>query len=96
MNKLVCSKCKKEMGIAVSTLFPFTKVFCSECSQKMEKWPKEVKAFVHGSKECMRELGEQAGLTGEALNQFSYALGELVVCLSINEDGSYKIVNVEE
>ena len=59
-------------------------------------WPKVVTAYLHGDKEQMGELADELGLRGENRNLFRCALHELVVTLSVNENGTYKIVGVSE
>ena len=58
----------------------------------MSDFPKEVKIFLHGSKEANYDKGVKLGLAGEALNYFMYTLYEVEVVLQVNEDGSSNIV----
>lgn len=57
----------------------------------------KIKAYLHSNKESMYLLGEENGLTGEALKNFSYALYELEVELDVDEKtGEYKILSTSE
>ncbi len=58
-------------------------------------WPKRAKVYLHSSKECMRDSGEELGLQGEALREFSYALYEVEFDLEVNENGTYKILSTK-
>lgn len=60
-------------------------------------WPKKVKMYIHGDKEYNWGLGEELGLSESAIKEnFKYALYELTVEVSVNEDGTYEILGVEE
>lgn len=55
-----------------------------------------IDGYVHSSKDTMRELGEAAGLTGPALEEFRYALYEVKVPMLVDtETGEYEIVKDE-
>jgi hypothetical protein len=55
-----------------------------------------IDGYVHSDKETMQDLGERAGLTGEALKQFRYALYEVKVPMLVDtETGEYEIVKNE-
>lgn len=62
----------------------------------MSAWPKTVTCYVHGSKEDMWSDGGKLGLEGEPLMLFRHALGELTVTIAVNQDGTYKILEVKE
>lgn len=61
----------------------------------MSEWPKRVTAYVHGSKESMRRLGEEAGLSEAALCRFRYALYELRVELEVQENGDSIVIAID-
>lgn len=53
--------------------------------------------YLHANKEGMWELGEQLGLTGEALQMFRHACTEVKVELSVDETtGEATIVKVDD
>ncbi len=55
-----------------------------------------VTAYLHSSKESMYELGEKAGLDGEALHFFTYALCEVRVELEVDKQtGKAEIQSVD-
>jgi len=95
---IICSKCGAILGSVagqISPMKPIQSFFCCACAEK-QKWPKHCTAYVHGSKDIMWERGTELGLTGEALSKFSYALSELTVSLTVDEDGSYTINEIKE
>lgn len=55
----------------------------------------KVIAYLHASKENMRGHGEKAGLTGAALDLFSYACHEVEVTLDVGADGNATITHVD-
>lgn len=56
---------------------------------------KRVEVGLHSSKEQMQDIGEELGLEGDALNNFRYALYELIVDLEVDmETGDYEIIKV--
>lgn len=61
-----------------------------------QTWPKTVTAYAHSSKESMWDEGEKLGLKGEALSLFKHAIGEVEFKLSVNEDGTYTILEMKE
>jgi hypothetical protein len=59
---------------------------------------KDMRAIAHtnATKEGMRKIGEELGLTGEALNNFMYALYEVEFELEVDEvTGEYEIISVD-
>ncbi len=55
-----------------------------------------IKAYVHGSKESMRDAGEQAGLSEKALGMFVFACSEIEVLLDVDEQtGKARIIKVD-
>lgn len=58
-------------------------------------WPKTITAYAHGDKDGMWDIGEKLGLTGEALSLFRHALCEIKCTMSVNADGTYKIIEVK-
>ncbi len=55
-----------------------------------------VKVFLHAEKESMWELGEELGLTGEALGRFRYTCYEVELDLEVDEKtGESAIVAVD-
>jgi len=59
------------------------------------EWPKTVKTYVKGSKEAGYDLGEQLGLKGESLKQFTYLNYEVELTIRVQKDGSYVITHVD-
>ena len=56
----------------------------------------KVKAYLHSSKEAMRQMGEDLGLTSEALDNFTYALYEVELLLDVNkETGDYEVLEID-
>ena len=52
--------------------------------------------YLHSSKDTMQELGETAGLTGEALANFRYSLYEVAIPMMVDtETGEYEILRAE-
>lgn len=64
--------------------------------QWADSWPKRVVTFLHSNGECMAEKGKLIGLQCQAIEKFSFALYEVKITLEVDEDGSWKIVKVEE
>lgn len=53
-------------------------------------------AYVHSSKETMRELGTRLGLKGQALDYFMFALCEVKLGIEVNDQtGDAVIVSVD-
>jgi len=52
-------------------------------------------AYAHSTKESMLEIGMKAGLTGEPLEKFKFALNEVKFELEIDEEGWATIVSVD-
>ena len=52
-------------------------------------------AYAHSSKETMFDIGMKAGLTGEPLERFKFALNEVKFELEIDEEGMVTIVSVD-
>ena len=59
-------------------------------------WPKRTQMYLHSNKEYAWEVGEELGLSDEALGDFRYALYEVTFEIEVNKDGTYKILNVSE
>lgn len=57
---------------------------------------KIIKAYLHSSKESMRELAQESGLSDEAQDEFRYALYEVEFELEVEPDGSYNILRVDQ
>ncbi len=56
---------------------------------------KIIKHYLHSDKETNRDIGQEAGLTEEALKEFRYALYEVEFELEVDtETGDYKILTV--
>ena len=52
--------------------------------------------YVHSSKETMCDLGEENGLQGKALDEFVYALYEVMIPMIVDtETGKYEIIKEE-
>lgn len=62
----------------------------------MSNFPKRHLVHLSADRERMYEIGERLGLSGEALSLFRHALCEVVVIIDVNEDGTYKLMHVEE
>lgn len=63
----------------------------------MSEWPKRVKCYLHGDKDTNWEIGEENGLSEEAIREnFRLAFYEVTVEIDLNEDGTYKIVSFKE
>ncbi len=50
------------------------------------EWPKTVTTYVKGSKEDGYDIGEEIGLEGEALKQFTYLHYEVELTIRVQED----------
>jgi hypothetical protein len=61
-----------------------------------EKWPKIIDTYVHGSKENGYDVGQELGLTGEALDQFVYLHYEVELTIKVDEGGNYVITHVDK
>lgn len=57
------------------------------------EWPKMIAEYLFPTSTDCRELGEEIGLTGEALKRFSVNLATTEVVMEVNEDGSYRILS---
>ena len=57
---------------------------------------KTATVYLHGNKENMYSIGEAAGLRGEALSLFIYALSEVKIEINIKENGEYEITKVDD
>lgn len=62
----------------------------------MSDFPKRHLVHLHSDRDRMYEIGERIGLSGEALSLFRHALCEITVIIDVNEDGTYKLIHVEE
>lgn len=52
--------------------------------------------YLHSDGYQMRMQGEELGLTGEALNAFSYSLYEIAIELEVDEDtGDVTIIHID-
>lgn len=60
-----------------------------------DTWPKTITAYAHGDRLGMYNIGADLGLREEAAKLFSYALSEVQVTMSVNADGTYKIIEVK-
>ena len=60
-----------------------------------EEWPKRIKASIHSDQFSMLVNGERIGLTGEALQLFRSAFGELVFEIEVQDDGKFRILTVD-
>lgn len=55
-----------------------------------------IDAYLHSEKSSMRELGDEHGLKGKALDKFIYALYEVKIPLIVDtKTGEYEIVKSE-
>jgi hypothetical protein len=66
-----------------------------EIELEEEKWPKIIDTYVHGSKENGYDVGQELGLTGEALDQFVYLHYEVELTIKVEQDGNYVITHVD-
>ena len=65
--------------------------------EERNRFPIKTSVYLHSSKECMYDKGEELGLSKEAISDnFSYCCYEVKVNIEVNEDGTYKILSVEE
>ena len=60
------------------------------------KWPQVVDVYVFSDKDTNWEFGESIGLSEDAIKCFKHALSEVKVKLSVNEDGTYRILEFSE
>lgn len=62
-----------------------------------QEWPKKATMYLHGDTERAWKIGEKLGLSeGVIKERFKFCLYELTVEIEVNEDGTYKILNVKE
>jgi hypothetical protein len=61
-----------------------------------ETWPKIIDTYVHGSKENGFDVGQELGLTGEALDSFVYLHYEVELTIKVDEAGNYEITHVDK
>lgn len=96
--KVTCTECGIHVGEILGTFqHPPIKSICKQCLQKQEsRWPTQVVVYLHADKGEVRAKGEELGLQGEALERFSYALGEVTVTLDVAKNGSYTVMDVKE
>lgn len=59
-------------------------------------WPKRIELPCGLDKSEMWDHAEKLGLTGDAVQRFKYALGDVQATIEVNEDGTYKILSVRE
>lgn len=58
------------------------------CPNELDRWPKTVKYYLHGSKEGNRDIGEEIGLSDEAIREvFRGCCYEVELTLLVDEDG---------
>ena len=70
--------------------------FDVEIELEDSEWPKEVRTFVHGSKEYGAALGEEIGLSDEAIREnFMWLHYEVELTILVYEDGNYVITHVD-
>ncbi len=62
---------------------------------KTEEWPKIVKTYVHSNKERGYDIGEELGLKGDSLKQFTYLHYEVELTIKVQRDGSYVVTHVD-
>lgn len=55
----------------------------------------KTKAYLHSSKEQIYDIGEELGLTEEQMQNFKYALYEVMFDLEVDHKGNAKIVAVD-
>lgn len=60
------------------------------------EWPKIIDTYVHGSKEYGSMVGEEIGLTGDALDMFSYLNYEVKLTIKVWKTGNYEIIAVDD
>ncbi len=60
------------------------------------KFPIKTSVYLHSSKDSMYDKGGELGLSEEAIEKFMGCCYELKVNIEVNEDGTYKILSVEE
>ena len=58
-------------------------------------WPRKTTMYLSSSKDYCAEVGAELGLSEEAMQTFVYALYEVKFEMEVNEDGTYKILNVK-
>lgn len=59
----------------------------------MDGWPKRTRMYLHSDKESNWEIGEELGLSEEAIREnFRYCLYELEVVIDVYEDGTWEVV----
>jgi hypothetical protein len=84
-------------GIAYSS--EYWKFECGPVHRNAPDYPGiktiRVLAYSHSTKESMIEIGMKAGLTGEPLEKFKFALNEVKFELEVDEEGMATIVSVD-
>lgn len=83
---MICTNCK--------TMNSKNHNFCYNCGEKIELPPKKLTTtlYLHGEDESFYSIGEELGLTGEALIMFSGALYE--VEFEVEVDTNTGIINI--
>ena len=85
-------------GMAYSS--EYWKFECGPVHRNDQKYPglknTRVIAYAHSRKESMFDIGTKAGLTGEPLEKFKFALNEVKFELEIDEEGWTTIVSVDD
>lgn len=62
----------------------------------MPEWPKYRVLYLHAAEDYPKRIGMSLGLTGDALDKFSFALDTIEFNLEIHEDGTYNILSVRD
>ena len=102
-----CPDCKTEM---IKVRFAFDKetgkttpnvkprFMCETCGRQiLPEFPKKTSVYLHSNKEAMWDKGQELGLSEEAISDnFRSCCYEVKVNIEVNEDGTYKILSVEE
>ncbi len=59
----------------------------------IDEWPKTVKMYLHGDKDSNWQIGEDIGLSEEAIREnFKYALYEVELDVEVHKDGNIKVI----
>lgn len=60
------------------------------------EWPKKITMYLHSDKEKNWNLGEEIGLSDEAIShKFKYALHEIAIEVLVQETGDIEILTVD-
>ena len=85
----ICPKCNSRHHSSYS--------FCGNCGTKLGKIAEKIttKMYLYGDKESNYGTGEELGLEGEALKNFSYALYEVDFDVEVDtKSGDCRIIKV--